>query len=290
MKRVFICPSARDSIPLFSERKPLVTVSFLGQSLLEYWLSHAACAGAKQVVILANDRPEEIRLGVGDGSRWGLQLKVLAESRELTASEALLKHESELDQAPASAASGISVLDHFPGSPEGRPLTGYAALFSAILKWMPHALTPDRVGVRELQSGIWADCHSVISPEAKLRAPSWIGKHVYVGPGAEIGPECVLEGGVFVEGHAELARSWIGAETFVGRFARLNESIALGSMLINWQTNSTIEVPDPFLLSALRRPRLPAASSWFARLAELYDRKQEEVSLAWKHLLVSKES
>jgi len=46
----------------------------------------------------------------------------------------------------------------------------------------------DRVGFNEARPGIWVGCRSHVQAQAQLKAPCWIGQHVFVGPGALIGP------------------------------------------------------------------------------------------------------
>jgi NDP-sugar pyrophosphorylase family protein len=287
MKRLLICPSERPGMSLLARQGPLATVPLLGQALIEYWLSALAACGAKHVTVLAHDRPERVRDITGDGTRWGLTLKLIEESRELSPAQALLKYPGEVEDP---AQNGIAVLDHFPGLPERNIFAGYGELHSALQEWMPRARTPDRVGVREASSGVWVDSHSAISPEATLRGPCWIGRHVYIGPGAAIGPHSVVEDGAFIEGRVEVAESSIGPDTFVGAFARIESSFAWGGTLIDWRTDSVIEVPDCFLLCSLRQQNAPRNAGWFARLAELYTRNKGEVGLLWKHLLLNKES
>ena len=81
MKRVLICPAERPPVRLLAHSVPLVQAPMLGQSLVEYWLTHLACEKVKELHLLANDRPELVRALVGDGARWGLKVEVLGESR-----------------------------------------------------------------------------------------------------------------------------------------------------------------------------------------------------------------
>jgi hypothetical protein len=104
-----------------------------------------------------------------------------------------------------------------------------------------------------------------------------------------LGPNTVVEDGAFIEPGAAIAQSWIGPDTFVGKFAEITESLASGSTLLNWKTNSVLEVPDPFLLCSLRRPRLAQSAGLLTRLSELYSRNKEEVQELWKHLLLGKQ-
>jgi len=287
MKVVLICPSGRPAVGSLADTLPLSNVALLGQSLVEYWLTHLAQSGVKEVLILADDRPEAVRTLVAGGVRWGLAVTVLQESRELTPAQALLKYEKELD--PATAQNSVILMDYLPGLPEYPLFASYSEFFAALLAWLPRANTPDRVGPHEVTPNVWSGLHSRISPEAKLRAPCWLGKNVFLGAGAIVGPASIVEDGAFIEPGATIVNSLIGPNTFVGRFAEIVDSFALGSTLLNWKTGSSISVPDPFLLCALRPARLSPRVSLFARLTELYSRNKEDVHELWKHLLLNKE-
>ena len=302
MKSLLICPSERPSVRLLSETMPLATVPMLGESLLEYWLSWSALSGVKQVLISAHDRPDEVRSVVGDGARWGLAVKVIAESRELTPAEALLKYGTELGQGlPRNA---IALLDHFPplsqpaapnatagkeASLPGSLFSSYADWFAAMLAWAPRALTPDRVGVHELRPGVWVGLHCRISRGAKLQAPCWLGKNVRVGAGATIGPEAIVEDGAVIETAATIQQSYVGQETLVGEFTQIAHSVAWGERLIDTRAGSVARVADPFVLCSLRRPARQRAPDWLGRLSDLYLRNKEEAHELWKQLVMNKE-
>jgi hypothetical protein len=262
MKSVLICPAQRAEVAFLSEAAPLAVVPALGRSVVEYWMSHLACAGVKQVVLLANDRPEEVRRVVGNGSRWGVAAEVVAELGEMTPENAAEKY-----GAPAA------MMDHLPGLPEHPLFASYEQWFKALETWMPRARTPDRVGVRELSPEVWVGLHSHVSREARLCAPCWVGDHVYVGPRAVIGPGTVLENGAFIESKSEIKNSVVGPATFVGQYLQLNHSLAWGSTLVHWQTGLESKVTDAFLLCSLhsrRRdakivPLLDRVAEWLAR-------------------------
>jgi len=262
-------------------------VPLLGQSLLEYWFSALALRGVSHVTVLAHDRPNLVGEIVSSGERWGLSAKVVEESRELTPAEAFLKYSPDLEITPSPDA--ITVLDHFPALPEQSMLTSYESWFAALRCWIPFAVTVDRVGFNETRPGVWTGCHSHISPQAQLHAPCWIGQHVFVGANAQIGPGAIVEDGAFVEPGSELAECWIGPDTFVGEFARITNSLAWGSTLVNWQTGSAAQIADPFLLCALRQPRQSRSPGWLDKLTEIYARNKGEVGMLWKHLLLNKE-
>jgi NDP-sugar pyrophosphorylase family protein len=288
MKMLLICPSNRASVPLLAESSPLAAAPLLGQSLLEYWLAHMAYSGVKEALVLADDRPAYIRSIAGTGTRWGLSVRVIEESRELTPAQALLKYDKDL--GTDFPRDGIIVLDHFPNLPEKPLFADYATHFKSLLSWMSGARTPDRVGVKELKPDIYTDLRAHVSPDAKLQAPCWLGKNVYVGAGARVGPMSIVEDGSFIESGATVTHSLVGADTFVGKFAELSESFAQGETLVNLRTGSVTKVPDNFLLSALRQPRRPQSARLIDRLAELCSRNLAEVQLLWKNFLMKKES
>ncbi len=286
MNALLICPWMRPGVPLLAQSGSLSCAPFLGQSLVEYWLSHLACAGAREVLILADDHPEELGALVGNGERWGLKLEIIEEQRELSAAQALLKYEKRLD--PGAVHNGIAVLDHFPGLPESPIFNSYNDWFAALKRCLPLAKTPDRVGVQERSAGIQVGLHCHISSQAQLRAPCWIGKHVFIGARAVVGPDAIIEDGVFLEAGSSVTNGVIGKDTFVGQFAEIAGSFASGDTLVHLQSGSTTKVPDRFLLCALRQNRAAQKAGMLARLGELCSKT--EGHLLWKHLLLNKES
>lgn len=266
-KTLLICPSQRPAVAELSRLVPLAAVPLMGRSLLEYWLTDLALAGVKDIHILSDDRPDHIRQLVGDGARWGLKIDVTTEVRELTAAQAQIKYSGELAE---SKLVTVAVLDHFPGEPEAQLFESYSNLFAGLARWMPRANTIDRVGFRQLAPGIWTGRQAHISSEARLEAPCWIGQHAYVGARCVIGPNAILEDRCFVEGGAEVMNSLIAPDTFVGKLAALRHSLAIGNNLINWRTNSVLQISDAFLMCALRRQASAKTSENFLhRLFEL---------------------
>lgn len=269
MNPLLICPAARPAVPLLSTTTPLALTPVLGQTLVECWLEHLALRGAARVRLLVGDRPELVRALVADGTRWGMQAEILAEPRELAPAEARAKHCNDTDPASPVAPEDVLVMDHLPGMP-GRPLfQSYQAWFDALLAWMPRALTPMRVGIRELHPGVWTGLCTRVAPGAELRAPCWIGSHVLIEADAVIGPAAVIEDRAWIEHGAEVADGVVGPETFVGGMCELKHSLAWGNALADLRDGTVVEVPDPFLLCALgnRRGHL-GGQSWLSRVAD----------------------
>ena len=115
---------------------PLSNLTILGKALIEYWLEHLVTLGAREVHLLASDRPEQVRRLVGNGERWGLQVTVHPELRELTPAEARAKYRTATDPACTSAPHDITLVDHLPALPEFPLFTSYAAWFAALATWL----------------------------------------------------------------------------------------------------------------------------------------------------------
>ncbi|HEV2208361.1 MAG TPA: hypothetical protein VG167_06260 [Verrucomicrobiae bacterium] len=287
MKALLLCPPEQTETKILAANAPLAAVPMLGASLVEYWLSHLALTGVSHVRVLAHDRPEHICALAADGARWGLSVEVTAEPRELTASQAMVKYASELGSTADPAK--LVVLDHLPGMSEQPLFSSYAEWFNGLRAWMPRALTPDRVGVRELRPGVWVGIHSRISPDACLIAPSWVGERVFVGAHAVIGPHAIIESGAFIEPGVEITESWVAPDTFVGQLARIARSLAAGNQLVHWPTATATTILDPFLMCRLRHPRRLRGPGWLTRAADVYSRNKEDVACLWKQLLLHKE-
>jgi NDP-sugar pyrophosphorylase family protein len=253
MNTLLICPVHRSQVSRLSEHHPLVLAPILGKCLLEYWLEYLASRGDRDVRIIASDRPEQIRILVGDGSRWGLRVEVMTQS----------------DTVADIPPDHVVIMDHLPGL-GGVPLfESYQAWFKALQTWMPYAGRPERIGRREMKPGISVGMHARVSASAKLHAPCWIGEHCVVSANAVIGPGAILEDRAFVGSGACITQSVIGPETLVGEYTLVEQSLANGNLLINWENRSCLEVPDAFLLSSLvsqpsitpRAPRLVKSPS-----------------------------
>ena len=258
MKALLICPDERTGVTALEELAPLCSVPMLDKSLVEYWLAHLATLGATEVLVLVTDRADQVRAELGGGARWGLRVMVQPEKRELTLEEARAKHQGDQTKW-LPAPNEVILLDHLPNLPQLPLFTSYADWFAATRALLPRALTPDRIGVREVKAGVWVGLHAHVAAGAKLIAPCWVGERAWIEAGATIGPNAVLEREVFIARGAEVSQSIIGPKTFVGQFTEIRNSIAWGSTLVNWERDSCLKVPDAFLLCSREPPRLRPA-------------------------------
>ena len=291
MKAILICPCERSGVAVLTEPAPLSNLLILGKALIEYWLEHLAARGAREVFVLAADRPEQVGALVANGSRWGLDLRVCPELRELTAPEALTEYRRGDGWMPA--ADLVNTMNHVPGFSALPLLESYSGFVAAQHELMPRVANPNRIGLRQVEPGVWVGLRARVSKSAHLRAPCWIGEEACIGNGAVIGPMAVIEVRSMVEAGAEVASSIVGPDTLVGECTAIRHSIGWGSTLINWQLNSCIEVADPFLLSSLakapagkapaRAPgRLDASAHGLLDYPRLADWDARKEALTWR--------
>lgn len=264
MKALLICPAERPGVATLAPRRPLAALPLLGLSVVEHWLQHFALHGASHVTILAPDRPNEIAALVDDGTRWGLEAEIVPVADEPRPDEARARHRGRsADWLPAPL--DVVVADRLPALPNHRPFYSLADFFATARDLIPHALTPDRVGLHEVRPGVWFGFHARVAPTAQLRPPCWIGDDTYVGPGAIIGPNAVLESRVLVEEGAHVFDSIVGPDTFVGGVTEIAHSLACGSQLIDWRTGSSVRVAEDFLLCSLEKTGHPLSPAAWAR-------------------------
>ena len=256
---VIICPDRRPEVAILARKTPLALVPVLGPTLLDRWLTTLAERGAKEVVILASDRPDQIRAAVGRGERWGLKLEVLAEPRELSVAEARERFK----------LADVVVADHLPESPDKPMFENYAGFVFALKNQAGHA-GKGRVGAREIAPGVWAGLRCKIDSGAQLIAPCWLGENVWVRDGAVVGPKAFVEDAALVDSHAEVSNAWIGPRTYVGALTHVQDSLAWADGLLNHVTGSFVEIVDAFLLGDLQGEHgFVRSSPWFGQLAAL---------------------
>jgi NDP-sugar pyrophosphorylase family protein len=265
MKALLICPSKRPAIPHLSESGPLATIPILGESLIGHWIEHLVSLGATQIRVVTVDEKEHVAASVGNGARWGVSISIASSSGQPTRMEAAkeFRPKDESDWLPEP--HDVVVMSHLPGFSELPLFESYATWYVALSAWMPRALTPTRVRVVEKQPGIWVGSRARVSQKAKLVSPCWVGDQVAVGPGAVIGPGSILEDRSVVGAKATVRESWIGPDTCVGPMTSVASSLAWGSRLIDWRNDSSLQVPDPFLLGSLVAPAFAATKDRFGR-------------------------
>lgn len=261
-KAVLICPAQRPGTRFLAQSRPLAILHAFSKPLIVYWLEHLAALGAKEVVILGADRPEQVRALVGNGAAWGLRVEVISEAQEPTPEEARVKHGGEGTDWLAQP-NDVCVMDYFPGLPEHPLFKSYANWFNGLRAMLPCIIAAKGSDAVEAKPGVWISARARVSPRAELRAPCWIGPHTVVAQDTIIGPMAVLEDRVMVETGVEIVSSAVAPETFVGRLTELKDSVADGSILMNWRSASCARVPDAFLMCSLGKRRHTVKSTNF---------------------------
>jgi hypothetical protein len=279
MKSLLICPSRRPAIPHLSAFGPLATTPIFGDCLVGHWVEHLAAMGAREIHIVAAEGADKVSAAVGDGARWGVRLTVVTAKAEPARDEARELYRPKGEAGWLPAPYDIVPMDHLPGCPDLPLLESYASWFAALLAWMPLAITPSRVRVAQARPGIWIGSRSSVSPRAELFAPCWVGDQACIEAGAVIGPGVIVEDRAIVAGKAGVSQCWIGPDTFVGPMTAVAHSLAWGSRLINWQTDSSLHVPDPFLLSSLTGLKSLEATDRFGRALGANGRSLPQESL-----------
>jgi hypothetical protein len=265
MKALLICPTGRPAISLLCESGPLATAPILGDCLVGYWIEHLAALGAKQIQVIAPEGADDVREAVGSGARWGVSITVIARNTEPSRQEAIDQYRPEGEQGWLPAPNDIVTMSHLPGCPSLPLFRGYANWFAALAAWMPMARTPARVRITQLRPGIWVGSRAQVSPHSELIAPCWIGDRATVSAGAVVGPGAILEDRSVADSTARITQSWVGPDTLVGPMTSVSNSLAWGSTLIDWRSDSLLHVPDPFLLSSLAKSKSPATTDQFGR-------------------------
>ena len=261
MKRVIlICPDQRPLLEDLTGDVPLALAIYLGKPLIDHAFDGLALVGVTDVLLLSSDRPSDVRAYVGDGSAWGIQVRIAPESTELTPAGAAARHAS-------FAHDAVLTLDSLPQAPDVPVIRDADSWHSSRTRLLP-LLAPRQVGAREISPGVWCGLKSRVNTSAVLKAPCWVGPNTMVGAHAIVGPHGYVESDSVIDAHATVEDSTVGPRTYLGSMTHLGDSLAAGAVLVNWRNGSLTRLADAFLLSRLDPPQ-EALSSPFGRLMAL---------------------
>lgn len=245
MKRVLlICPDKNPALEPVMDGVTLALTFFLGKPLIEWALEGLAAAGVMQVRVLVCDHPAEVRKHIGGGEAWGMEVEVVAESRELDCEAALEKYAS-------FEAESARRLGELPQA-DGLELLSDPAAWHQGRKELLATLVARELGSRELKPGVWVGLRAVIDPSAELLGPCWIGPYAVVRAQAVVGPHAFVESGSLVDRQAVVEDSTVARHTYLGKMTHLRDSVACGGSLLNWRTGSCVQIVDSFLMSPMR--------------------------------------
>lgn len=260
MKAILICPAERPSVAMLHEEMPLVLVPMLGKSLVDYWLEYLSSRNCTDVVMLASDRPEQVREYVSNGERWGIKVEVWPATGEEGAIEAALGAFNGDD------VDWVELMDRLPLM-YADPLFSNYSSWHKVLTALMAQMTGGTRGVREIAPGVWAGLHVEVAPSSRFIPPCWIGQDVRIGEGAVVGPLAIIESRVCVEKGAEIENSVILSDTRVGAQTGIRDSIVCANILIHLPDGGSVRVTDSFLLSTLtEQVRRKATASLVGRM------------------------
>lgn len=286
MRALVICPDFPAELPFLERKGPLALMAALGPSLLQHALHRLAEAGARRVTVLASDRGEEIRVAIGSGERWGLQVEVVLENHELSPEEARRKYRADAVAGWLKPGADVGVANRHPDAPFSDGAISPRRWIEGLQQALPRAHR-HRLGVREIEPGVWVGLRAQIEPGARFVAPCWIGEDVRVRTGAVIGAGSVVEDFSFIDREAEVTDSWIGPRTYVGAMTHVNRSLAWGRQLLNCETGSCVEVADAFLLADLDKSPKRDARPWLSSVSGWPGGVVSAVRRGWRRLLPS---
>ncbi|MEO8616382.1 MAG: hypothetical protein ABI600_14655 [Luteolibacter sp.] len=261
MRRVIlICPDQRPALEDLTGGVPLALAVYLGKPLIEHAFDGLARSGVTDVLLLASDRPSEVRAYVEEGAAWGVQVRISPESFELSPAEAAVRHASFGHDA-------VLTLDSLPQAPDVPLITDADTWHNSRARLLP-LLAANQIGAREISPGIWYGMKARVNSSAILHAPCWIGPNSMVGANAIVGPCGYVESDSVIDAHATVENSTVGPRTYLGSMTHLGDSVAAGPVLVNWRNGSLSRLTDTFLLSRLDPPQ-EALSSPVGRLSAL---------------------
>jgi hypothetical protein len=256
--------------------------------LLSYHLDLATSIAATRVIVVTDDRPEEVRAFVAKGQAWGIPVEVVAmepgvpvlsqlarlalgdEHVLVLSTEALLPPavgDRELRTVPERDwvdAEGPLLVRWRPGESDPlepgagavtvrarrvRDLAGYAAIHRELLDNDGGFVLPGY----EVAPGIRISSGCRMSLGGVASPPVLVGERARVSYRANLGPSVVVGARSLVDEDATLADSIVLPGTYVGRLLSGRGLILDGQLIVNPETGSAAAIGDTFLLADLDR-------------------------------------
>jgi hypothetical protein len=262
MNVILICPENRPAAKVFQRVRPLALLPVLGRPLLDHAFEHLAGRGVREILVLASDRPSQIRSAIREGEVWGIKIDFLATTHELGEGEAGTLHATHFTNGERPVVLTLDQATGLPMDQLFRFSSGNHDFFSALLRDPARA---SQLTMRERETGVWISTRAKVDPDAIIEGPVWIGPRARVAAGAVIGPDTLIEAGAYIDRGARVSASWVGPETYTGADVCLEEAIAWGNGLTHWRRGAFTEVTDEFLLSHIRQKRARSGASLAGR-------------------------
>lgn len=110
-------------------------------------------------------------------------------------------------------------------------------------------------GYEVTADGCYIGSNTIMPASAKFAAPVMIGNDTRIQPVTEIGPNAVIGNHVVIDTKTELRDCVILDNTYVGRNLEIKGKVVSGNRLIDPETDTCLELNDPWLLDTLRPVR-----------------------------------
>ena len=269
-------------------RRPFLLLPVADKPLLSYHLDLASSIAATRVIVVTDDRPEEVRAFAGKGQAWGLSVEVVAMETGLGVPEQLRRLGLSGDDVRVLSADALVppvagdrerraapdrdwVDDDGPvlfrwrdgGSPPAGPGAGavpvrarsrtrlarYAALHRELLEDDGGFVLPGYA----VAPGVRICSGCSMSLGAVASPPVLVGERARVSYRANLGPAVVIGAGSFVDEEATLADSVVLPGTYVGRLLAGAGLILDGQLIVNPRTGDAAAIGDTLLLADMSR-------------------------------------
>lgn len=262
MNVILICPENRPAAKVFHRVRPLALLPVMGRPLIDHAFEHLSGRGVREILVLASDRPSQVRAAIREGEVWGIKAHFMATTHELGEGEACTLHADHFGEGERPLVLTLDQCVGLPMDQLWRFSSGNHDFFSALLR--DSSLTA-QITMQEREPGVWISTRAKVDPDAVIEGPVWIGPRARIAAGTVIGPEAIIEAGAFIDHGARITASWVGPETYTGADVCLEEAIAWGNGLTHWRRGAFTEVTDEFLLSHIRQKRARAGASLAGR-------------------------
>jgi len=270
--RVFLVAQERTAeTGQFAALRPLIDRPFVQrviEALVEF--DHA------ELTLIGDGETTSLALALGDGRRWGCQLRYADSLEEpgaaLPPDEPVLVGNAACLPTSGLVRPSVGTLWCPPvGSTLGwacipahrlASLTETTDLWEHLAQGGTPAQGPLLSVVREvdwlaaqaeLLTERLQDRKARVHPKATILGGVYLGPGVRVAEGATVGPNVSVGANSVIESGTEVRDSIILPDSFIGQSLEVDNAIVAGNRLTDLNVGATITIPDKFLLDGLRR-------------------------------------
>lgn len=286
---VLLEPLPHDALLPFMENRSAGFLPVNGKPLIQYWCEHLNLLGIREVHIVVRHFPEQMRRFIGNGERWGLDIKIstipetmddngllkflkpVISATTLLASQTCLpvkllegldlSADFNAERVSADQAGSLFQTVALVGSPDVIKVIDSEKVFdihSAHQLWQANMdmlqgklVDPLALGF-EGEKGLATQVGVQIRPGFKFLAPCSIGRHSMLGNKVFIGPQVVIGSNCIIDQRSRMQQSVIFDDTYIGTHSELNRVMVDGSMVYQVDSDMTTWVDDPAIIGTTR--------------------------------------